>query len=144
MEQQPSNEPLLELEVDYDSAEKFNEASKWAKFIAIICFIGIGIGILLLAVSSAYLLQALSTIMPQLATVGGLAITVIIVVLILYTYITILLYQAATLLKQGIRTQDQAVFNDGLKNLKNYFLITGVLGVLGLVYKVVTLIQTLF
>jgi len=146
MEQQPSNEPLFELQVDYDSGNRFNEATKWAKFITIICFIGIGFGVLMLAVSSAVLVQGFGTYMqmPGVEASGGIVITVIIIVLILFTYISILLYRFATLVKKGIQNQDQAVFNEGLMNLKNYFLINGIFALLGIVVNVVGFLGKLF
>jgi hypothetical protein len=144
MEQQPSNEPLFEIQVDYDSGNMFNEISRWAKFIAIVCFICIGIGILTLAFSSAVLIQVFGSYMPELAGAGGLLVGVIIIALILFTYITILLYRFATLVKQGIERRDQTLFNDGLRNLKNYFLINGVFALIGIVINVVGAIGKLF
>ncbi len=144
MEQQPSQEPLLELEVDYDSGNMFNEATRWAKFISIVYFVCIALGILVLAFSSAVFIQLFSQAMPELGAFGGLLIGIVILVLLIFTYITILLYRFATQVKQGLLTRDQAMFNDGLKNLKNYFLIYGVFTLLALVLNIVNIIGSLF
>lgn len=144
MEQQPSTEPLFELQVDYDSGNMFNESSRWAKFLAIIYFIIIGLCVLALAFSSAVIVQVFGTAMPELGSVGGLLIGVIIIALIILTYITILLFRFATQVKQGIYNRDQALFNDGLKNLKNYFIIYGVFTLLALVLNIVGFIGKLF
>ena len=144
MEQQPSTEPLFELQVDYDSGNMFNESSKWAKFIAIIYFVIIGLCVLALAFSSAVIVQVFGAAMPELGAAGGVLIGVIIIALIILTYITILLYRFATQVKQGIHNRDQVLFNDGLKNLKNYFLIYGVFSLLALVINIIGVIGKLF
>lgn len=144
MEQQPSNETLFELQVDYDSGNRLKEAGKWASFIAIICFVCIGIGVLVLAFASTVLIQGFSVYMPELQGAGGVLIGVIILVLIIFTYLTILLYRFAALIRQGIEQQNQTLFNDGLKNLKNYFLINGVFALLGIVMNGIGLIGKLF
>lgn len=148
MEQQPSNEPLFGLQVDYDSGNTFNEAAKWAKFIAIIFFIGIGLCVLVLAFSSAFLIQGLSNFMPGLEMAGGIAggliIAIVAIVLIIFTYLTILLYRFATLVRKGIESQNQTLFNDGLRNLKNYFLINGIFSLIGIVFNVVGTISNMF
>ncbi len=100
MEQQPSNEPLFQLQVDYDSGNMLDEATKWAKFLAIIYFVCIGIGVLFTAFSSALIIQALATVMPEFASVGGVIVGVIIIALIIFTYLTILMYRFATQVKQ--------------------------------------------
>lgn len=144
MEQQPSNEPLFELQVDYDSGNMLEEATKWAKFLAIVYFVCIGIGVLVTAFSSALIIQAIATMMPEFASVGGVIVGVIIIALIIFTYLTILMYRFATQVKQGILNRDQALFNDGVKNLKNYFLIYGIFTLLALVLNVVGFIGKLF
>lgn len=142
--QQSSNEPLFGLQVDYDSGNTFREAGRWANFVSIIFFVCIGIGILVMAFSGAVFTRAMSVYMPELAGMGGLVIGVVIIVLIIFTYITILLYRFANLVRQGIEQQNQAVFNDGIRHLKNYFLINGVFALLGIVMNVVGIIGKLF
>lgn len=144
MEQQPSNEPLFGLQVDYDSGNMFTEATKWAKFLAIIGFIFIGIFALTLALAGAAMVQGFSTYMPELAGFGGLIIGIFILILLICTYLTILLFRFTALVKQGIETQNQVTFNSGLKNLKNYFLIYGVFTLILLVLNVVGFIGDLF
>lgn len=144
MEQQPSNEPLFELQVDYESGNSFSETSKWAKFLSIVYFVCIALCVLFTAFASALIIQALATIMPELASVGGVVVGIIIIALIIFTYLTILMYRFATQVKQGILNRDQAIFNEGVKNLKNYFLIYGIFTLLALVLNVVGFIGKLF
>ena len=144
MEQQPSNEPLFELQVDYDSGSTLNEAGKWAKFVAMIFFVCIGLTVLVLAFFSSAIKEGIGTIMPEMETAGGLIIGVIIIVLIIFTYITILLYRFATLVRQGIAQHNQSIFNDGLRNLKNYFMINGIFALIGIVFEVIGTVSKMF
>lgn len=146
MEQQPSNEPLFELQVDHDSGNTLNEAAKWARFVSIIFFICIGLTVLVIAFFSNAIKDAIGTMMPEMEVqgVGGVIIGAIIIVLIIFTYITILLYKFATLVRQGIAAQNQSVFNEGLRNLKNYFLINGIFALIGIVTEVIGTISNLF
>lgn len=146
MEQQPSNEPLFDLQIDHDSGNTLNEAAKWAKFVSIIFFICIGLTVLVIAFFSNAIKDAVGTMMPEMEVqgVGGVIIGAIIIVLIIFTYITILLYKFATLVRQGIAAQNQSVFNEGLRNLKNYFLINGIFALIGIVAEVIGTISNLF
>ena len=146
MEQQPSNEPLFDLQIDQDSGNTLNEAAKWAKFVAIIFFICIGLSVLVIGFFSNAIKDAVGTMMPEMEVqgVGGVIIGAIIIVLIIFTYITILLYKFATLVRQGIAAQNQSVFNEGLRNLKNYFLINGIFALIGIVTEVIGTISNLF
>jgi len=146
MEQQFSNEPLLDLQVDYDSGNKFNEASRWARFFAIVCFVGIGLMLLWLAIAGLAVRQVFSTFMPgsYFEGMGGLVIGIIVIVLGIFGFLMFLLYRFATLVKQGIQMQDQSLFNEGLKNLKNYFLINGIFALLGVVINALGLLGKIF
>ena len=143
MEQQPPNEPLFDLQVDYESGNHFNEAVKWAKFIAIVYFIGLGLSILCLALMGNLIVDKIGEIKPELQSLGGVLIGDIIVGLLIFTYTTILLYRFATLVRAGIERQDQAIFVNGLKNLKTYFLVYGVFTLLALVFNLFGAISSL-
>lgn len=146
MEQQPSNDrPLFNLEVDFDSGGKFNEAAKWAKFISIVIFIGIGLVLLGLVMAGPRGLErALRESMPVYAEQGERVYYAVLIVMAIYTYITILLFRFATLTKQAIQTQNQALFTDGLRHLKRYFLIHGVFALVSIVYNIFGVITSSF
>lgn len=135
MEQQPSNEPLFELQVDYDSGNKFREAANWARFIAIFIFVVIGLGLLGLSVGAAKIIEMMSLTRPGIAAYGGLFITFLFIMAAVYVYITIQLYQFTVLIKRGIDRQDQQTFNAALKALRNFFLISGIFTVLMILWS---------
>ncbi|WP_276484492.1 hypothetical protein [Paraflavitalea pollutisoli] len=146
MDQQPSEErPLLGLEVDFDSGSKFNEAARWAKFIAIVIFIGIGLVLVSMLVAGPNGLEStFREAMPQYAGQGDKIYYAVLIVMAIYTYITILLYRFATLTRQAIQTQNQGLLTEGIRHLKRYFLIHGVFAILSIVYNIFGLITTSF
>lgn len=146
MEQQPSSErPLLGIEVDFDSGSKFNEAARWAKFISIVIFVGVGLILLcMLMVGPNGLERAMQDAQLPYTGMGDQIYYGLLFVMAFYVYVTILLFRFANLTRQAIQTQNQATFNDGLRHLKRYFLIHGVFALLSIVYNVLGLIRSLF
>lgn len=138
MEQQhpPENESLFELQVDYESGNRFREASKWGRFIAVVLFICIGLFLLVLTFASAALIQGLSATYPGVATLGGVFIAALFIIAAVYVYITIQLFRFAALVKEGIERQDQATFNNALKSLRNYFIASGIVSLLVIIWSV--------
>lgn len=144
MEQQPSNEPLLDLEIDYDSGNKLQEAAKWGRFIAILFFIAIGFFLLGLTFSSARVVELMSVSKPWVAGNGGLLIAALFILAAIYVYIVIQLYQFTVLVKQAVERQDQETFNASLKALKNYFVINGIFTLVMLGWSLIETLSSLF
>lgn len=146
MDQQPSHErPSPGIEIDFDSGSKLNEAARWAKFISIVIFIGIGLVLLAMLIAGpAGLEAAFSEAKLPYAGQGDKIYYAVLIVMAIYTYITILLYRFATLTRQAIQMQHQGLLTEGLRHLKRYFLIHGVFAILSIVYNVFGLITTSF
>ncbi|MBM3455664.1 MAG: hypothetical protein FJX30_06665 [Alphaproteobacteria bacterium] len=92
------------------------ETAQWAKFISIVGFVGVGF-------------MVLGGLM--LAGVGGgyFAIMVIIYLLmaLIYFFPILYLYKAAVGLKNGINSNNQELFKDGVQNLKSHYKFIGIL-----------------
>lgn len=144
MEQQPSNEPLFELQVDYDSGNRFKDAANWGRFIAIIIFICIGFFLLGLSFGASKIIELMSVSRPGIQNVAGLFIGTLFVLAAVYVYIVIQLYRFTILVKEGIERQDQTTFNNGLKALRNYFLVSGIVSLLMIVWTFYDTITNLF
>jgi len=136
---EPNNEEtLFALKVDDESAAYFREAGKWVKFITIACFIILGFFLLFLTFSSALIVQGMQTSFPDMAVAGGVVVGVLIVVLMIFVLLCIFLFRFASLTRRGIEAHDQLTFNEGLKSLKYYFVVYGVIALLGIVFSVLT------
>jgi hypothetical protein len=136
MEQQSPDAPLFELQVDYDSGNRFKESSKWGRFIAIVIFICLGLFLLLLTFGSAALIQGMATTSPDIASNGGLVIGGLFIIAAVYVFIAIQLFRFASLVKEGIERQDQLTFNNALKSLRNYFMASGIVSLILIVWSV--------
>ncbi len=124
----------LEMHLDYDGGNTLQETVRWSKFLAIVGFIGLGIYLLVVLVAGSLI----STLVQQRYSLEGgalvgLVVVGVIVILAIFAVIVIMLYRFSVLTRRGIALQDQAIFNRGLKSLKIYFMINGVLAVLTLV-----------
>ncbi|HWB90771.1 MAG TPA: hypothetical protein VG605_02925, partial [Puia sp.] len=54
-------------------------------------------------------------------------------------YVVFMLYRFSVLTRRGIERQDQVVFAEGMKCLKVYFIISGILALLGLLGNLLSL-----
>ena len=142
MEQTP-DETLFNLQLDDDSGNQLKEAAKWSRFISIIYFVGIGLGVLAVAFGSTAMSKVFEEAMPALPGMAGIFVGIMVVVLIIFTWFTILLYRFATQTREGIVRQDQELFNAGIKSLKNYLTVMGVFTVLGLLFNILSFITQL-
>ncbi|HUR09972.1 MAG TPA: hypothetical protein VM012_01305 [Flavitalea sp.] len=142
MDQTPQ-ENLFELQLDHDSSNQLREATKWSRFLAILYFVFIGFGVLCLAFGTQAIVKMISTSMPGFDSLAGVLVAIIIIALIFFTWTTILLYRFSNLTREGILRQDQELFNDGMKALKNYLTVYGIFTIIGLLGNVSTLIKSL-
>jgi hypothetical protein len=138
MEETPQ-ESFLEMHLDYDGGNILRETIRWSRFLSIVGIVGVGILILALAVAGGGLIALYSRIVPGIETYAGLLIFIFMLVLAIGATLVVMLYRFSVLTRKGIETQDQAIFNKGLKGLKIYFLISGVLALVGLLFNLLTL-----
>jgi hypothetical protein len=141
---------LLDLQVDHESGAYFKEAAKWGNFIAIIYFICIGLFLLVLLFASAALLgtgdanlrygmenEFKAVELSPVAT--ALRVVSVIAVFGLFVYGGLMLYRFASRCREGVDRQDQLTFNMGLQALRNYFICTGIVAILGFINDIITL-----
>lgn len=143
MDPHPSDS-LFELQVDNTSANYFREATRWAKFLAIVFLIGIGCMLLVLLGLADTFEEIYGEMLTGIQGAPGLIIGVIIFFLLLFIFPTILLLRFATFTKSGVDRQDQAVMNKGLASLKNYLLVMGILTIIGVLFSFFSILWKLF
>jgi len=70
-----------------------------------------------------------------------LTLSIFIIVLFLGVFFTLLFFllRGATRIKTGLRDNDQALFNSGLANLRNYFIMFGILSILRVLFSLMAL-----
>jgi heme/copper-type cytochrome/quinol oxidase subunit 2 len=132
---------LLEMHLDYDGGNTLQETVRWSKFLAIVGMIGLGIYLLVVLVGASFIGALVQqTYGLEGAGLVGLVIAAIIFVLAVLIFVVVMLYRFSVFTRRGIDTQDQVSFNRGLKSLKTYFLINGIIGIL---YLLLTIFSTI-
>ena len=138
--EQTNEETLFNLQLDHDSGSHLKETAKWSRFLSIISFICIGFGLVAIVFGAQAMSEVIRKAMPGMEAFSGVMVGAIGVALVILTWTTILLYRFSNLTSEGIRRQDQELFRNGIKALKNYFTIYGFFSVLGLLINVGTFI----
>jgi hypothetical protein len=137
---QNTSDSLFGLHVDSEAVIQFREGTKWARFISVVSLAGILLVALIVTFAGASFKNALETYVPSMGSVdmdmlGNIFVVVVIIILAIVGFIYILLYRFAILVRKGIQQRNQEIFNDGLKYLKYYCIINGVIALLGIVFS---------
>ena len=133
-------ENLFGFEVDNDNARELTELSRWTKLYAIIVFCLMGVFVLVMGVAwNAFE----SSISDQTGQDGGIYMTTLAVVAFCFlVYFGIMVYfllRSANRVKTSLVQRDQNVFNSGLADLKTFFVMMGVMGLLSLFFNLIAL-----
>lgn len=125
----------LGLQFDNDARRTLFEASKWARLISIVVFIGCALFLVVLVVAgpriaSFFQSQVLVTLADSSMAIIVTCLAVLFALVIATYYF---LFNFSTKTKVGLLTEDTAGINAGLGSLKIYFIITSAIAILSLV-----------
>jgi hypothetical protein len=123
---------LLEMNLDYDGGHTLLEAVRWSKFLAIVGIAGMGLLLLVVLISTPYVMLGYGQLTPDSAGIIGLLLVALALYFGALVAAAIVLLRFSRLMKRGIGHQDQVIFNRGLKSLKITFAILGILSCLSL------------
>jgi len=119
-----SNDPMV---ISDEIKTYLLEISKWAKFLAILGFIGLGIMVLM-----GLFVLGIGTKVPGFSGMmeGSALYTFILAILvILYFFPLRYLYKAAGDLKRSALSPDQDLLTSGFKNLKSHYKFIGIMAI---------------
>ncbi len=129
---------LSDLQLDPDIAAAFHSAAKWARFIAIVFFIFIAFFVVILL----FVIAMNSESNPIGEAIPGWQLGLVILFLIPFTLVVIQLYRFANRTSEAIQRQDQEMLNRGLRNLRTYLAVYGILSMLGIAGSVFNIIRS--
>jgi len=136
---------LLDLQVDQEASANLQETSRWGKFLGMVTVIAMILFILLCIVFWSQFDRAFAGYEDaQEGSVQAFKIGVVIgfvLVGLVFFILMNFLIKGANRIRNGIRNKDQLLFNSGLVSLKNYFAMYAVLGILGLVFTLIGLLN---
>jgi hypothetical protein len=117
-----SNDSIL---INDEIREYLKETAKWANFLAILGFIGLG----LMAIAIIAMLFLNGSRSNNYSNVGGSSFIAVFYILlaVLYYYPINYLYKFSVDITKGVNSNDQELFTSGFKNLKSLFKFQGIL-----------------
>ncbi|HAD33653.1 MAG TPA: hypothetical protein DCF44_04020 [Chitinophagaceae bacterium] len=132
-----NKESIFEIQIDLDSRDYLLESCKWAKFLAIVGMVIIG----LLMVLMFFSFFSLSLVKDTFSSFYTLYSLVYLGVIALYSYPVIALYRFSKKVRIGIDQADQVEFNEGLRFLKATFRYIGIMTIIIIaIYSIILLI----
>ena len=129
------NQSILELQVDRTASKNLAEVSRWAKFLSITGFVFMGCMLILFIAMRSQISSTLSQVIPGFADVNSLGVLVAFFIIIagIVFLLMYFLFRGSILIKKGIETKSQDMFNNGLASLKAYFMMYGILAIIALI-----------
>jgi uncharacterized membrane protein len=131
------------LDIDGQIKQDLYEGAKWAKFISILMFIASGF-ILLFGLAGGSMLMSLFRglgarygMLSEMG--GGILILIFLLVAVVMAVMYYFLFQFSVKTKTALLSENSTEFNTGLKSLKNFFIISTVVAILGLLLNIINL-----
>lgn len=132
------NQSILELQVDQTASKNLSDATRWAKFLSITGFICMGLMLIVFIAMQSQIISTLSQVMPGFTEIpNGMFIAVVVAAAAIVCILLYFLFRGSILIKKGIETKSQETFNTGLASLRAYFIMYGVLAIIGLISNLV-------
>lgn len=133
-----------QVKIDFAAGKKFVNTSKWTLLISFAYFVGIAFGFLVLFFAGDQLVKMLSEYLPEVKEEGAAIKSALGFVLLFLLMPSILLFRFGRMVRKGLEQNDQHLFNEGLRALKNYFMVYGILAVLTFVTNAFSIIASFF
>lgn len=120
----------FELQLDSSAKDFLKEIGKWAYFLSIIGFIGLGF-LVLIAIFAGAIFSTIGSSMPGMGAYGssfGAGLTfAYLLIAALYFFPIYYLYKFSSNVKKAFRDNDSAVLADSLGYLKSHYKFIGIL-----------------
>lgn len=129
------------LELTTTSKAFLYEATKWARFIAIVGFVFIGL-IVLIALVMALALSAMP--LPGLGVSGGFIALFYMILAAVYFFPVLYLFRFGTKTQDALERMDSIELENGIKNLKANFKFVGIMLIVSIVLYILIIILAIF
>jgi len=135
------NQSFLELQVDQTASKNLSEVARWARFLSITGFVCMSLMVIFFVSMQSRLAAAMSQIVPGFSDLNGIGVLLAIIIIAAAVGCLLLyfLFRGSTLIKRGIETKNQEVFNTGLASLKAYFTMYGILAIVVFITNLVSI-----
>lgn len=144
--EQSTESNLFELHVDHNVSGYLTETAKWAKFMAIMGFIGSGFLLLCSIFIGSFLSAAflrMGSGAAGLGYMGGFLSFIYVAIAIIYFFPCLYLYNFASKMQIALRSNDQDQLSLSFKNLKSCYRFVGILMIIVLALWVLGIVLAL-
>lgn len=135
----------MDLHIDNQVNQQLNESAKWAKFISIVMFISCGILLIFGLIGGAFLNDVFRRLGRGYGNEsfmnGGVLIVLILFIVAVLGVVYYFLFIFSQKIKNALVRENTPELNAGLKSLKIFFILTGVLSILSLLINLLNLIK---
>ena len=135
------NQSLFELEVDHATSEELLDSCRWQKMFGILLLTIIGLVILAFLIAWEKIWGLIDEAIVGEAGQAAMAVIVGVLLLVAAVFggMAWFLLRGAGRIKSAIRIKDQLLFNNGLSDLKTFFIIYGVISIIELLGNLISL-----
>lgn len=136
------DQSILDLKVDEEASANLTEVSRWAKFMGVLVTVAIGLAFLMCALLWNRMPALFSSATTDTELSNQVRVFLLIILIVVAGVVGVLMYfliKGANCIRAGLRTRDQYLFTIGLGYLRNYFIMSGVIGIITLLFKLITL-----
>lgn len=135
------NQSFLDLQVDEQASTQLTETSRWAKFLGITVLVAVGITVLMVGMLwnrfDGWFREYEEMDDESIRVMKLVVVVCLVIVVAVCAIMMTFLIKGANAIRAGIRQKDQVLFNTGLGHFRNYLAMTGVLGVIFLLFSLI-------
>jgi len=127
------NQPpiLSDLLVTHTMGDHLHDTTKWCRFLSIVGIVFLSIFLIMVIVAGTSVAPTMAIAIPGMGEVSNnLLILLAIVLIAVFGVLVFFLLRFSIYTRRGLEMRNQVLFNEGLKALKIYFIVYGVLGLL--------------
>ncbi len=133
MDSENQSSVFSDLLVTHTMGNHLHDTTKWCRFLSIVGIVFLSIFIIAAIIAGPSIAPLVSNLFPGMGSaIGSLLVIIMILFIAVFGVLTFFLLRFSILTRRGLEMRNQALFNDGLKALRIYFIIYGVIGILGI------------
>lgn len=130
---------IKKIEIDQDSLNYLNTTRKWTMFLSIFGFILIGL-LVIVGIFTGFFLTAFKTAPTPLGFPEWLVFVIILIVAILYFIPVLFLFRFSKHTADAVHSLDKEQLKKALKNLKSFYVYTGIFTIIVIALYIITLV----
>jgi hypothetical protein len=133
------NQPSVfsDLLVTHTMGNHLHDTTKWCRFISIVGIVFLFIFVIAAITAGTAIAPVVENVFPGMGiAVDNFLLIAMILFVAVFGVLTFLLLRFSILTRRGLELRSQALFNDGLKALRFYLIVYGVIGIIEIILNV--------